>query len=154
MRVSDRDRDHAAEELREHYALGRLTLDELQQRLDATYRSRTRADLAAVMQDLPTAAHAVPVSTDGRTADLRTTDTRDLGRRGRRHRPVSLAGYLRANGVCWSIWGVTAATASSHPMQGFWPLWVTVIGGIGLLSEHARQESSGAPESHGGSGSR
>ncbi len=53
MRVSDTEREAAAAELREHYAAGRLTLEELNERLDKTYAAKTRGDLNALMTDLP-----------------------------------------------------------------------------------------------------
>ena len=53
IRVGDADRDATATQLREHYAAGRLTLDELNERLEQTFAARTGADLNAVMRDLP-----------------------------------------------------------------------------------------------------
>jgi hypothetical protein len=56
VRVSDTEREAVAAQLREHYAQGRLSLDELNERLDRAFASRTRADLEAVTSDLPYAA--------------------------------------------------------------------------------------------------
>jgi len=53
IRVGDADRDATATQLREHYAAGRLTLDELNERLEQTFAARTGTDLNAVMRDLP-----------------------------------------------------------------------------------------------------
>lgn len=53
VRVSDAEREAVAAQLREHYAQGRLSLDELNERLDRAFASRTRADLEAVTTDLP-----------------------------------------------------------------------------------------------------
>jgi len=53
IRVGDADRDATATQLREHYAAGRLTLDELNERLEQTFTARTGTDLNAVMRDLP-----------------------------------------------------------------------------------------------------
>ena len=53
MRVSDAEREATASELREHYASGRLSQDELDERLDRTFAAKTRGDLDAVMADLP-----------------------------------------------------------------------------------------------------
>ena len=53
MRVSDADRERVAERLREHFAEGRLTSDELEERISATLNAKTSADLRAVMTDLP-----------------------------------------------------------------------------------------------------
>jgi hypothetical protein len=55
MRVGDAEREATAAELREHYASGRLTLDELNQRLDQAFAAKTRSDLDALMRDLPSA---------------------------------------------------------------------------------------------------
>ena len=53
LRVGDADREAIAAQLREHYADGRLTLEELNERLDQTFAAKTRADLNVVMRDLP-----------------------------------------------------------------------------------------------------
>ncbi len=53
MRVGDAEREAAAAELREHYASGRLTLDELNERVDKAFAAKTRGDLNALMTDLP-----------------------------------------------------------------------------------------------------
>jgi len=53
MRVSDAERDAAAAELREHFASGRLTQDELNERLDQAFAAKTRGDLNALFTDLP-----------------------------------------------------------------------------------------------------
>ena len=58
LRVSDADRETSATALRDHLAEGRLTLDELTERLDRIYAARTRAELDAVSADLPTTARA------------------------------------------------------------------------------------------------
>jgi hypothetical protein len=56
VRVGDADREAAAAQLREHYADGRLTLEELNERIDQTFAAKTKADLNTVMLDLPHAA--------------------------------------------------------------------------------------------------
>jgi hypothetical protein len=53
IRASDAERERAATGLREHLAQGRLTLDELADRLDRVYAAKTRAELEAVSEDLP-----------------------------------------------------------------------------------------------------
>ena len=53
VRVGDADRDAIAAQLREHYAQGRLTLGELNQRLELAFAARTRTDLDSVTRDLP-----------------------------------------------------------------------------------------------------
>ncbi len=70
MRVSDAERDQAAEVLREAAGEGRITFDELDERLDAAYAARTYADLEQVTSDLPagvrTPAGQVPPAAGGR----------------------------------------------------------------------------------------
>ena len=51
--VTDADREASAAQLREHYAVGRLSLDEFQDRLDAVYRAQTARELARVTDGLP-----------------------------------------------------------------------------------------------------
>jgi hypothetical protein len=60
MRVSDADREQVAERLREHFAAGRLTSDELDERLAAALNAKTVGDLRAVTADLPEPAPVGP----------------------------------------------------------------------------------------------
>ncbi len=54
LRISDADRDAALAELSEHFH-GRLTSDELDERIGRAIRARTGQDLADLMADLPAA---------------------------------------------------------------------------------------------------
>lgn len=73
MRVGDGDREAAAALLREHYAAGRLSLDEFQDRLAAVYAAQVQRDLAAVTADLPAGGMngAVPLVRSLRRASRR-----------------------------------------------------------------------------------
>lgn len=53
LRISDAERHQVAEILREAAGEGRLDMDELDQRLEATYAARTYADLVPITLDLP-----------------------------------------------------------------------------------------------------
>ena len=53
VRAGDADRDAAAAALGEHFALGRLTLDELIARLEATLTATTYGELSEAGRDLP-----------------------------------------------------------------------------------------------------
>jgi hypothetical protein len=53
LRVGDAEREATASLLREHYAQGRLSTDELSERLDATFAATTQGQLAHVTRDLP-----------------------------------------------------------------------------------------------------
>lgn len=58
LRVSDADRHAVADILREAAGEGRLDIDELEERLDETYKAKTYADLEPITQDLPVAGRA------------------------------------------------------------------------------------------------
>jgi hypothetical protein len=53
IRVSDADRDGVAARLRDHFAEGRLTQEELDERISAALSAKTFGDLRRVMSDLP-----------------------------------------------------------------------------------------------------
>jgi hypothetical protein len=59
-RVSDMDREAVAARLREHYAAGRLSLDEFQDRLDAVYRAQVAGELTMVTDGLPHEGTVIP----------------------------------------------------------------------------------------------
>jgi hypothetical protein len=53
QRIGDVERDRAAEYLREHMSVGRLTQEEFDERLTAALQARTAADLEPLFADLP-----------------------------------------------------------------------------------------------------
>ncbi|HEY2878711.1 DUF1707 domain-containing protein [Nocardioides sp.] len=53
LRIGDADREAAARELGEHFAMGRITVDEHTERLEQIWSARTAADLAPAFRDLP-----------------------------------------------------------------------------------------------------
>jgi Domain of unknown function (DUF1707) len=53
IRASDEDRDKTASLLREHHAVGRLTAEEFNERLDSAYAAKTVGELDALLADLP-----------------------------------------------------------------------------------------------------
>nr|WP_246221364.1 DUF1707 domain-containing protein [Phytoactinopolyspora mesophila] len=77
MRASDADRDRVAEDLREAAAEGRLSLTELDERIDALYAAKTYGELELVVDDLPgiilpgntPAAPRTPLATGGSVPD-------------------------------------------------------------------------------------
>ncbi|MFJ9388516.1 DUF1707 domain-containing protein [Nocardioides sp. NPDC101246] len=58
LRVSDADRHAVADILREAAGEGRLDIDELEERLEETFKAKTYADLEPITQDLPVAGRA------------------------------------------------------------------------------------------------
>jgi hypothetical protein len=53
LRASDADRERIVEQLRQHTADGRLTMEEFDQRMSAAYAAKTYGDLAVLTRDLP-----------------------------------------------------------------------------------------------------
>lgn len=69
LRASDADRERVAEVLRQAAGDGRLTLEELDGRLDAVYAAKTYAELEPITHDLPNADTAhMPVPAAATTA--------------------------------------------------------------------------------------
>ncbi|NPC95784.1 DUF1707 domain-containing protein [Nocardioides sp. zg-DK7169] len=62
LRISDADRHRLAEFLREAAGEGRLEVDELEERLEATYAAKVYADLVPLVIDLPGASSVVPTT--------------------------------------------------------------------------------------------
>lgn len=56
LRSSDADREQLISELHDHTVAGRLSTDELEQRLEAAYAARTSGELDALRSDLPSPA--------------------------------------------------------------------------------------------------
>lgn len=67
LRISDADRHKVAELLRQAAGEGRIDLDELDERLEATYQAKTYGDLVPITADLPAAGGAAPTPVPTRT---------------------------------------------------------------------------------------
>ncbi len=108
LRASDAERERTATLLRDHAAAGRLTPEELDERLGAAYAARTVGELEALAHDLP----ATPASA---VSERR----RALDRPGVRERVLHAVGLVvLVNVTCTAIW--LAAGAESP----WWPKWV------------------------------
>lgn len=90
MRISDADRDRAASVLSEALAQGRLTAEEHAGRLDLIYAAKTRADIAPVVSDLPSAEAALGGPAAATEPDIRRS------RRARRRDTARLVSVFSA----------------------------------------------------------
>jgi len=104
LRVSDRERDEVTTQLRDHAAEGRLTPEELDERVERALGARTGADLDAVLADLPRRRTAVE----------------------RREGVLGLSGLVAITVLLVSVWLVTGAGY-------FWPVWVIGFMAFSLL---------------------
>jgi len=53
LRIGDAERDATMTLLREHFAAGRLTMDELTERIDGALAAKTQSQIDALLMDLP-----------------------------------------------------------------------------------------------------
>ena len=67
MYAGDRDRERAAAALREHYARGRLTVDELSSRVGRVLTARSRWELRRALAGLPMLPDARELAVEGRS---------------------------------------------------------------------------------------
>jgi Domain of unknown function (DUF1707)/2TM domain len=104
--ASDAERDAAAERLRQAGAEGRLTADELDERLGRAFGARTRGELDALVADLPASRRHQRASTRSRRPELAVFV------------PVSL--------LLIGIWALSG-------MGYFWPAWPILGWGFFLL---------------------
>jgi hypothetical protein len=122
LRSSDADRERVAGQLQKHFADGRLTFDELQERLEQTYAARTVAELDRITEDLPAdpAPPAPPV------------DRRPRSRAPGRTSYEYLISYAVFMLFLIAIW------AASGRHGSFWPIWPIIVFGALVARRLAR----------------
>jgi hypothetical protein len=154
LRIGDAERDEVMTALREHFAQGRLTHAELDERLDGTLAARTAGDLRRVIADLPVPPAPRPVEYDHRWAGGWAPPPRaDLGtwghymadarrerfqRRRRGHGgppvfPLLLLMVLAACLVSGSLWPLFGA------MKMLFIAWIVLAVLMGLLRHRHHQ---------------
>ena len=114
LRVSDGEREGAVDLLSEHAAQGRLSVEELDARIEAALAARTRGDLLELTGDLPRPG-------SGRSRTPRASGSR---------RPLSplscrLGVFVTVNLVLVTVWALTGAGY-------FWPAWPILGWGLAL----------------------
>jgi class 3 adenylate cyclase len=127
LRAADADRERVAAALRDHFGAGRLSEDDLSERIDATYAARTMSELAALTDDLPSAPQP---------GGHRRRGAYETGFR------IHLTVYIVVNVMLIGIW---AASGGGY----FWPIWPMLGWGIGVGSHGAPLLAKrGAPPRH------
>ena len=130
LRASDADRERAAERLRAATAEGRLSAEELEERLERALAARTEGELAALVADLPPAAEPAPAPRPARAS-----------RWDRRARFTAVSVLLVA------IWALTGAGY-------FWPVWPILGWGLFAFGPGSWMPGTLARPCHRGSSSR
>lgn len=125
LRASDSDREAVAQQLRDHYAAGRLTLDEFDERTTTTYAAKTFGDLDGLLVDLPP-AEVVPVAAARVPAPVAST-----GEKVDRFRAAvaPFSSWIVIALVMNLIW-LGGVDQQGH-RGGYWPIWV--IGPWGIM---------------------
>ncbi len=112
LRTADAERDKVIAALSDHYALGRLSLDELNDRVGQVLQARTRAQLVAPLSDLP--AEPVTPSRPARRPSVAPVPGSPAKARW--------TPWLATAVICLTIWLVTSVAHGSALY--FWPAWV------------------------------
>jgi DUF1707 SHOCT-like domain len=135
IRASDADREHVTARLREHFAAGRLSPDELDERISAALNAKTHGELRQLMADLPgPGGRGGGVRGVGRPprAPYPAAPPWLMRRRGPRLAPVLLLVVLAAlllHGGHWFFFGLL-------PVFGL--LWLGCLAGLFALSHRHR----------------
>jgi hypothetical protein len=132
MRVSDAERQAAADRLRVALGEGRLDLLEYDTRLALAYQAVTFRDLDQLFTDLPAhaAAPSVPVAAPRPVPPVVPVRTQEAVRSGFAELPLPLK-------VLWTIWAgamlinltvwLLVSLGNGEP-DYFWPMWLLVPG--------------------------
>lgn len=118
LRASDEERERAASEIRAHFAAGRLTEDELNERLEAAYGARTQGELEELRRDLP----PLPAPRMQARAEVAERQAR-LRNQLLQQTGSALTPFL----ICTVIWALAGASGS------FWPAWLLIVAVIPLV---------------------
>jgi hypothetical protein len=113
LRASDADRERTAERLRTAAGEGRLSADELEERLERALSARTESELEPLTADLPAPRRPGPRSSRRRW--------------DREH----VRAYVGISVMLVAIWALTGAGY-------FWPVWPMLGWGVGLLADGGR----------------
>ena len=109
IRASDEDRERLIAELNDHTVAGRLSTEDLEQRLQAAYAARTTGELDALRRDLPITARQAALEHAARRAHLTRRMIQESG------------GSLGLFAVCLVVWLTSGANGQ------FWPGWVGLV---------------------------
>ena len=113
VRIGDAERDRAIASLCDHFAAGRLTAEEFDQRMDQALKARFNEDLEPLFADLPRTVEPDAQSNSNRRPDL----------------------HLAWSAMLWMaplivIFAVVAAVVLSAPWLVWIFLWVFLITGL------------------------
>ncbi|HLZ26713.1 MAG TPA: DUF1707 domain-containing protein [Chloroflexota bacterium] len=121
LRVGDADRQGAVAELQRHYVDGRLTSDELDERVAQTLKARTFGELAIPLHDLPALANTDPA----RSVAIAPSEYTERAAFG-----PAFGALLIVIGALAFLWMFVFPTHSWGPMP-FWPAFIFLFFFVG-----------------------
>ena len=127
VRPSDDDRERIVRDLTKHCGDGRLTLDELEERIAEVYAAATVKDLEHAVRELPRNHPAKipsspPIRVKPSDAPVRTSTQRGAEVALKIHTVV----YLSVMALLVLIWFLTT------PFGYFWPIWPAMGWGVAV----------------------
>lgn len=131
LRAADVDPRRVADELQRHYVDGRLSSDELSERVSQALAARTFGELDTLRHDLPPLPPpAAPTLAGGDEAPSSSPDSDQghAGPRTRRDVRAHAISYAMVMALLMAIWLLTS------PGGYFWPVWPMLGWGFGLAS--------------------
>jgi hypothetical protein len=137
LRIGNAEREQVVQRVHDAFAEGRLDAEELQQRLDATYRAKTLGELTPLVADLPGSPSA--------SASIPAPRPIPPLPRIPRQAPVVYHRLPTAMRVLWIIWSMAVSVniavwlvvcLTTGSFIYVWPLWVALPAGtaLGVLS--------------------
>ena len=164
LRISDDDRHRVAEALRHAAGEGRIDLEELDERLEATYAAKTYADLVPITADLPTHSGAqprprvahpttplVPVSSyQGSFAMMSDTTRRGVWQMPAQHTAFALMGAVNLD-LREALFEAREVTINAVAVMAGIDITVNahtavVVDGFGLMGDFSEARSKVDPE--------
>jgi hypothetical protein len=115
IRASDEHRERLIAELNDHTVAGRLSTDDLEQRLQAAYTAQTTGELDALRHDLPVTARQAALDLAARRSHLTRRMLQESG------------GSFGLFALCTVIWLASGANGQ------FWPGWVAIVFALSVV---------------------
>ena len=151
QRIGDAERDRAAEYLREHLSVGRLTQDEFDERVSAALTARTAAGLEPLFADLPAPKPGNPGAEPGTTWPQYQVPQPSAGAevapRARPNPPANskaVRALTVATAIAWPVWVMFCFAVG---WQYWWVVFIPII--LSTLADQQRKTQNPTPESPG-----
>ena len=126
LKPSDADRERVVRDLTKHCGDGRLTLDELEDRIAEAYAAGTVAELQHAVRELPRTQVHIPSSPPVRVKPSAAPVRVSANKGAQVALKVHTAVYLSVIAFLVLIWFLTT------PFDYFWPIWPAMGWGLAL----------------------